>query len=207
MSAETSRRVPPVRSEPARMPVTPASARPPTTGTSARPPAPPPQLTAKTTTRTTTAATATIRRRDPPRAPRGRRPPRPPAGGPPPAPPPAAGRPAGPASSCARLLLPPPVSADGGQRGSAATGGVLTDLRELVGVQAGAAHECSVDVPPGHDARRAGGLDRSAVEDTDRCSRLRSEALGEPRPERTAHLLRILRRGDLAGADGPDRFV
>src|SRR4051812_24288809 len=64
----TARSVPPVLSEGARTPVTPASGLPPWTGTSTVPLAPPLQLTASTTTRTTTTSPPSSRCPDRPRA-------------------------------------------------------------------------------------------------------------------------------------------
>src|SRR5215468_12376472 len=86
-------------------------------------------------------------------------------------------------------------------------GGDPADLRELVAVQAGAADQGAVDVRLGDDAVGVGRLDRPAVEDADAVGEPTGVQLREPGPDLAAHLLRVLRRGDLAGADRPHRLV
>src|SRR3954465_3502469 len=138
---------------------------------------PPAQLTPTTTTRTTIAAAERIRRRDHPRAQAGSR---------------LVSRSG--LSFTGSCPSPPPWAAGGGQRGSAAAGGDPADLRELVGVQARATDECTVDVWPGRDPGRPPGLPRPSVEDTDALRGLHAESLGEPRPQCPTDLLRIIRR-------------
>src|SRR3954471_15632282 len=175
MSPATRRSVPPAASEGARTPVTPPSASPAWVGTPAAPLLPLPQpLRSRASSSSSTTAGRSARR---------------------------AGRPAGRRS--VRYLnvgAAPPGQCRGR---SAPTGSGTTDLCELVGVQAGTADERSVDVRPGEDAGGVAGLPRPAVEDTDGPGRLRAVPLGEPRPQCAAHLLRIGRRGHLAGADRP----
>jgi hypothetical protein len=94
---------------------------------------------------------------------------------------PAAGAPRPGGAPLQRAVHPtrsPPVR----RRRSAAVGGCPTDLRELVGVQAGATDECTVDIRPGQDPGRVRGLHRPAVEDTDDPGGLGAETLGEPWP-------------------------
>src|SRR4051794_19121411 len=184
MGPETTRSVPPVVVDGARTPVTPASGFPPWTGTSTVPLAPPLQLTASTTTRTTTTRPPSNRCPDRPRAQLGTRSRTLPTATPP----------AAPAAGCSR-------------RWSAVLCRDPADRCELVGVQAGTADEGPVDVGAGEDPGDGAGLHRSPVEDTDDVGGLRSVALGEPRAQRPADLLRILRRGHLAGADRPHRLV
>src|SRR3954454_17198373 len=184
MGPETTRSVPPVVVDGARTPVTPASGFPPWTGTSTVPLAPPLQLTASTTTRTTTTRPPSNRCPDRPRAQLGTRSRTLPTATPP----------AAPAAWCSR-------------RWSAVLCRDPADRCEFVGVQAGTADEGPVDVGAGEDPGDGAGLHRSPVEDTDDAGGLRSVALGEPRPQRPADLLRILRRGHLAGADRPHRLV
>ena len=77
----------------------------------------------------------------------------------------------------------------------------------IVDLQAGASDEAPVDVGLLHDARDVGGLDRPAVQDAHLGRRLLGERLGDLAADRPADLLRVVRGGDLAGADRPHRFV
>src|SRR5690606_5066451 len=93
---------------------------------------------------------------------------------------------------------------------SGRSAGVLTepaDLDELPRIEARPADEGAVDVGLRHDAGDVPRLHRSSVQDTDDLRHLVSVALGEPGPDGPAHLLSVLRRGDLPGADRPDRLV
>src|SRR5690349_18002412 len=126
MSPATTRSVPPVAVDGARTPVTAASGEPFCTGTPTVPLAPP-QLTARTTTSASTARPAAMRPRGHARMRSG------------------SGRPCRPEMPSHHPFSGPPGSP------SADVGGDLADLRELVGVQAGTADECTVDVRPGQD--------------------------------------------------------
>src|SRR5205814_6899624 len=77
------------------------------------------------------------------------------------------------------------------------------DARELVGVEAGAAHEGTVDVGLGHEFGGVGGLHRTAVLDAHRRSRIlavESSDLGTDRGDRR---LRVTGRCRAPRADGP----
>ena len=81
------------------------------------------------------------------------------------------------------------------------------DRRELDGVDRRPADEGAVDVLLGHDRRDVAGLHRTAVEHADAVRHVAAVELGELGADRRADLLRVLGRGDLTGADGPDRLV
>lgn len=49
--------------------------------------------------------------------------------------------------------------------------------------------------------------DRSAIDDARLLGRLAADLLGQPHADGGVHLLRLLRAGDLAGANGPDGLV
>ena len=80
------------------------------------------------------------------------------------------------------------------------------DPREALGVEARAAHQRAVDVRLGEDLRRVVGLDAAAVEHADR-ARPPPASGRHQRAHEGDRLLGDLGRGDLAGADRPDRLV
>src|SRR5919112_2617361 len=84
---------------------------------------------------------------------------------------------------------------------------VPADARELLRLQAGAADEGAVDVLLRHDRGDVRRLDRAAVQHPDGVRDVTAPPLGEPRADRRAHLLRIVRCGHLAGPNGPHRLV
>src|SRR3982074_1122261 len=80
------------------------------------------------------------------------------------------------------------------------------DLDELVGVQACSADQGAIDVGLVHDSGDVRRFHRTAVEDAHHFRRL-AVLLGQPGPDRADDLLRVIRRGRLAGTDRPDRLV
>src|ERR1700733_13433609 len=83
---------------------------------------------------------------------------------------------------------------------------VPADRSELTGVQAGAADEGAVNVLSRHNRRNVVGFDGSDVENTHPGSGLAARRARNMRSYRRAHLLRVVGRRDLAGADRPDRL-
>src|SRR3954469_15789492 len=80
------------------------------------------------------------------------------------------------------------------------------DRSELVGLEARATHESTVDVRLRHDRGDVGRLHGAAVQDPDRVGGVAVQ-LADLGPDAGADLLGVLRRRDLAGADRPDRLV
>src|ERR1700722_9213401 len=83
---------------------------------------------------------------------------------------------------------------------------VPADRSELAGVQAGAADEGAVNVLSIHDRRDIVALDGPAIQNTHSGPGFASGRGGNVLPDRGRHHLRVARRGDLAGADRPDRL-
>src|SRR6478735_9348661 len=100
---------------------------------------------------------------------------------------------------------------EGGQPGVEQRSGRLqvgtepADRGELDGVDRRPADEGAVDVLLGHDRRDVAGLHRAAVEHPDAVGHVAAVELGELGADRRADLLGVLGRGDLTGADRPDR--
>ena len=84
---------------------------------------------------------------------------------------------------------------------------VPADPDELTGIEAGPADQRTVNVWLRHDRSDVVGLHRPAIQDTHIEGHIVPVNRGNPLPDRLAHLLRVLRRGHLAGADRPDRLV
>src|SRR5689334_4438254 len=81
------------------------------------------------------------------------------------------------------------------------------DPGELVHLEARTAHQAAVDIIAVHDPRDVRGLHRTAVEDAYAVGRCVPVDVTDPLADGGADLLRVVGRGDLAGADGPDGFV
>src|SRR5689334_15476284 len=108
--------------------------------------------------------------------------------------------------------LTPEGLAGGGvlARRVARTAGQLTipaDSSELTGVEARAADESAVDVLLRHDGRDVIALDGPSVKDTHPGTGFAPRGARNMFADRGGHLLRVIRRRDLAGADRPDRLV
>ena len=80
------------------------------------------------------------------------------------------------------------------------------DPREALRIQARAAHQRAVHVGLGQDLGRVVGLHAAAVEHAHALGRL-LRAVAHERADERDRLLRLLGRGDLPGADRPDRLV
>src|SRR5207302_2796259 len=88
-----------------------------------------------------------------------------------------------------------------------ATASALHDSGTGVGVQARPADEGAVDVVLGQQVRRVGRRHRAPVLDAESGGHLLARVLGDRVSYGAAHALRVLGRGVLPGADGPDRLV
>src|ERR1044072_3076737 len=86
-------------------------------------------------------------------------------------------------------------------------GAGVDDSQEFARVKAGAADEEAVDVGLRDELRRVVGLDRAAVEEAQRGGEGGRAEGGEALAQEGVRLLRLPGRGDLTGADGPDRLV
>src|SRR5699024_10425414 len=84
---------------------------------------------------------------------------------------------------------------------------VTRDLGELLGLQGGAADECTVDVGLAHQLDHVGGLHAAAVQDAHRIGDRVAVLLAQRLTDRVADLLRVVRAGHFAGADRPDGLV
>src|SRR6266545_6414793 len=85
-------------------------------------------------------------------------------------------------------------------------GGLLRDGDETRGLQAGAAHEDTVDVRFLGEGRGIFGLDTASVEDADGLGELSRSKLGDQPPQVAVDLAGLTRRRGEAGADRPDRL-
>src|SRR3954462_1794089 len=81
------------------------------------------------------------------------------------------------------------------------------DLRKIVRLERGPAHQRAVDVGLREQVGRVVRLDRSAVLDADRIRHLCAAQLAQEPADLAVHLLRLRGGGHLAGADGPHRLV
>src|SRR5216683_7866721 len=86
-------------------------------------------------------------------------------------------------------------------------GGVLDDVGEGLGVEAGAADESAVDVFETAKGFGVVGLDGAAVEDADGGGEGGRERFGDLGADEFVCLSGDLWRGGAAGADGPDGLV
>ena len=83
----------------------------------------------------------------------------------------------------------------------------LHDPQERVGLQARPADQCPVHVRLRHQPGGVLGGDGTAVEDGKPSGDFLAIELGQPHPDDVLGGLGLLRGGNLAGADGPDRLV
>src|SRR5690625_1870795 len=89
----------------------------------------------------------------------------------------------------------PRSPARAGDRGRSALVLLVADDRgELLGLEAGAPDERTVDVVLNHDRRDVPGLHRASVQHPDGVRDVPAVALGEPFADGAAHLLGVLRR-------------
>mmetsp|Transcript_33690 Transcript_33690/g.103994 ORF Transcript_33690/g.103994 Transcript_33690/m.103994 type:complete len:286 (-) Transcript_33690:19-876(-) len=84
--------------------------------------------------------------------------------------------------------------------------GRVDDLDELR-LEGSTTNQEAVDVFLGVQVVRRAGGDGAAVEDAERAADLVRHVARDPLADERVHLLGLLRRGDLAGADGPNRLV
>ena len=84
---------------------------------------------------------------------------------------------------------------------------VVDDLHESVNLQRSAADKSAVDVRLAKDFLRIGTLDASAVLNTNDVGNFLAITFGNPRANVGVNFLRLIGRGDFAGADRPNRFI
>src|SRR5450631_721871 len=78
---------------------------------------------------------------------------------------------------------------------------------EILDVKTGASDQCSVDITLSHDAASITTLDRAAVKHPSIIGDRRAVQLRHSAADSSAYFLRVIRRRDLAGTDGPHRLV
>ena len=84
---------------------------------------------------------------------------------------------------------------------------VLDDRGEGVGLEAGAADQCAVDLFLADERGGVVGLDAAAVEDAHGRGNIGAQQLGHFGADDLVRVGGDLGRGGLAGADGPDRLI